>query len=729
MSRAQRWTVWTLRNVAGKKKPDKVPAANPTVSTTWGYFHAARALLSDPRIAGLGFEMYGRPGVVGVDLDNCLSPTGERTPLAAEFLAILEAAGGKFHVEISPSGKGLRVFAGETPLPFHDFTNKETGVEVYTGEAGRFLAFTGHAVPGFGEGPFDALPESAVDFLGKHASKWKPGAARRGVGLDPAGNEQADGDRGGGLPLPELDRRDDWQKLHTKALKRLPRDHLKFITDGSVADRYASASEQLFAVEQALSKHLKLPQAYQILISAEGSWSVALEHRGDNDQKAREFIWIDLQRAAAGRERREQEKALTTSDWKACDIRVEIVDDVARAKLLQINIINSLQKHSEWLNRLAYNEFDGRVTIDRREAAVRDLAEMAAWVCEFLKWQYEPQRAVFEEAVIEAAKTRPWNPVAEELRGLVWDGKPRFKKLAEAMVEEPTALDVEILRKFLIGYVARGMTPGCDMHTVLCLREREGGGFKTKFCRVLARSADRYSDSPGFGSDKDSSMLRAGMRVIELGEAVAVKRGDRFDLKRDITKIDDHFRPPWGRTTERRKRGFVYVLTTQDVEFLRSDQDGLRRIWPLDVKSIIDIEWIEENLDQLLAQAVKLFDEGKPWWWDKGEEPEELKERQGTAVQEDPLDEAVSALVRDKESAEKGYIMLSEVKRFVEASAGTIITINLTNHLIDILRKHGFQSGQNRIDGFKIRLWRHPSWKPIGEAKIIELREKDQSAL
>jgi predicted P-loop ATPase len=55
------------------------------------------------------------------------------------------------------------------------------------------------------------------------------------------------------------------------------------------------------------------------------------------------------------------------------------------------------------------------------------------------------------------------------------------------------------------------------------------------------------------------------------------------------------YRPPWGRVTEKRKRGFVYVLTANDIAFLRSDQDGLRRIWPMDVADVIDIEWISKN--------------------------------------------------------------------------------------------------------------------------------------
>lgn len=712
MAKVARWTVWTLRKQEGNRKPSKVPIANPTDPSTWNYFHACRACLADEKIAGLGFEMYGRPGIVGVDIDNCIDEVGQKTSLAQQFLAILEAAGGKFHVEISPSGKGLRIFAAETPLPFHDYTNKDTGVEVYSGEAGRFLAFTGARVPGFGEGPFHPLPQDAITFLGKHAQKWKEGA--KGEVTIPETN---------GEPIPELKRRDDWRNLHPNAVKRLSKENRDFMETGALGRKYASASEQLFAVEQMLLKHLKPPQVYQLLISAEGSWGVALEHREGSEAKARDFIWQDIQRAALSKERYELDKAASASGWKDCDIIVELTDDGAKAKILQLNVINAFKKHAEWINRLGYNTFDGRVTLDKQDVGVEQLAEMSAWLCEFLKWQYEPHREIFEEAVTAAAKSRPWNPIEDELRALVWDGKNRVQQFTEAVVKDPEALDFLLMTKWLVGFVARGLTPGCQMDTVLCLHESAGGGYKTTFARVMAGSQDRFSDSPSFGSDKDNSMLRVGMRIVELGEGVAVRKADKAALKLDLTKLDDHYRPPWGRMVERRPRGFVYIMTVNEQAFLRSDQDGLRRIWPVAARDIIDIEWIKENRDQLLAQAVALHTRGVKWWWDKNEEPKELRERQTSAVAEDFADNAVESILADKENKERGYTTLSEVKRQIEGIVGYTLNSTQAQHLLDVLGKHGFTSGRRFIDGRQLRVWFHPSWHGGVPARIIPMRK------
>jgi hypothetical protein len=117
-----------------------------------------------------------------------------------------------------------------------------------------------------------------------------------------------------------------------------------FLDNGALGKKYASASEHLFAVEQSLLKHLKPPQAYQILISADGSWGVALEHRENNEQRAREFIWMDLQRASTSKEKHEKEKASAEAGWKDCDIVVELTEEGARAR---VSAAQSDQRSSE----------------------------------------------------------------------------------------------------------------------------------------------------------------------------------------------------------------------------------------------------------------------------------------------------------------------------------------------------------------------------------------------
>ncbi len=708
MSRAQRWTTWKLKEVEGKEKPSKIPDSNITDPTTWTYFHAARAKLSSKSIAGIGFQMYGRPGIVGIDIDNCINKIGMRSKMLEEFLKILEKSKIRCHVEKSPSALGVRIFAGETDLPFHDFTNKTTGVEVYTGESGRYLCYTGARLVEFSEleGPFDPLPLAAIEWLAKHASRMK------GTG---GPTDIAPGDD----PVPELLRRSDWKDLAPFAIRKIGKPHLEFLERGEVSSRYASASEQLFAVEAALIKNVKdRHTAYQILVSAEGSWNVALEHRDGDAAKARAFLWNDLRRALEAKAKKEKERAEEESTWKSCGIDVEVTDDGARAKQTQINVIRAFERHRDWA-ALEYDTFNNILTLSREPLSPRQVAEMSAWAMTFLKWPFEYHRNLFLEALDQAGRARPFNPVEGWLRGVEWDGKNRLPEFYRAVVgDAPERIDEEILRRWLIGYVARGIQPGCQMDTMLCLRGPEGAG-KTSFARILAGRPEWFTDAARLGLDTDASMLRIGRRIIELGEGVAVRRSDKAELKMDITRTYEDFRPPYGRGVIRVPRAFVYVLTANPKTFLRSDQDGLRRIWPIDVAPSMALEWIEANLGQILAQAVMLFDKGERWWFDPRKDAPELigalRERQLGCVAEDPLDSAIEKVI---EGDERGWRPLHSIILQVEGIVGRSFSMAEKNHLADLLGKHGFMT--NNRGGR--RVWTHPSWwANAPAAKVVSI--------
>jgi predicted P-loop ATPase len=708
MRKAQRWTTWRLKKVPGKEKPSKFPDCPTDDPAKWMYFHAARAKLGIGRGApsGIGFQMLGNSGVCGIDIDNCISPEGIRNAMLNEFIATLE--GCKVHGEVSPSGLGVRIFAGETPVAFHDFTNK-AGVEFYSGEAGRFLCFTGHELPEFVdcEGAFDPLPAAAVKWLEGYASRWKDG---RGVV-----------EKGTVAVLPELGKREDWEAAYPRA-KKIPKPLLDFIKSGHVPEKYASASEALFAAEQQLLKYLKAPQAYQVLISGQGSWETALEHREGSPTKAREFIWTDLGRASETKDKREKDTAAEASGWRECGIDVELTEDGARAKMCQINVIRAFEKHSEWLNRLRYDEFRGVVSLDGHEVTVRELAETSAWATEFLKWPFEYRRESFIEAITEASKVRGFNPIETHLRSLEWDGVNRIHEFTEALCEENTELDREILKRWLVGFVARGLKPGCKMDQMLCIRGPEGA-YKSTFCEVMAGEQDLYALGVSFSEDVDTTMKRIGKRVIELGEGVATRRADKNELKMDLAKPFDDYRPRYSRNMTRVPRAFVYVLTSNPKTFLRSDQDGLRRIWPIDAREFIDLEWIKTNRSQLLAQAVRAYDLGVRWWFEAREDAPEimgaLRARQESAVSEDALDSVIAQLISEPDNRKAGWRTLNEL--LGQVAGGTHLSGSERNHATDLLLKHGFRSLQRRIDGQKMRIWTHPDWTAPKEGAVLHI--------
>ena len=88
---------------------------------------------------GVGLVLTAEDDLTGIDLDDCITDSGSRTPLAAEIIGY-----GESYAEVSPSGEGIRIFIrGKIERALKDHA---TGVEVYS--TGRYLTVTGNQVDG-----------------------------------------------------------------------------------------------------------------------------------------------------------------------------------------------------------------------------------------------------------------------------------------------------------------------------------------------------------------------------------------------------------------------------------------------------------------------------------------------------------------------------------------------------------------------------------------------------
>jgi hypothetical protein len=152
------WVVWRFEDKGGPK-PTKVPydarellrvkasgeepayiRAKPNNPATWTDFKTAlEALHAFPTMDGVGFMMPvdvpEGAGLIGVDIDGCIDG-GEIQEEAKRWLREFDT-----YSEITPSGKGLRIFCRGT-LPKNC---KAGGNEIY--HRLRFLTLTGNRVP------------------------------------------------------------------------------------------------------------------------------------------------------------------------------------------------------------------------------------------------------------------------------------------------------------------------------------------------------------------------------------------------------------------------------------------------------------------------------------------------------------------------------------------------------------------------------------------------------
>lgn len=201
-----------------------------------------------------------------------------------------------------------------------------------------------------------------------------------------------------------------------------------------------------------------------------------------------------------------------------------------------------------------------------------------------------------------------------------WDSVDRIADLTSALrLREPHPLYSVFLRRTMIAAVARALSPGCKVDTILILHDPQGGALKSSFFRLLA-GPQFFSDSDFDIKDKDSFARVNKFWIHEFAELDALRsRATRESTKAFLSRREDSFRPPYGRANKTYPRASIFVGSTNDDEFL-TDDGGLRRFWVVPNVGKIDLSWVAANRDQLWAQARASFEAGEQWWLTPEEE-------------------------------------------------------------------------------------------------------------
>lgn len=210
-----------------------------------------------------------------------------------------------------------------------------------------------------------------------------------------------------------------------------------------------------------------------------------------------------------------------------------------------------------------------------------------------------------------------FNPLLDYLRNLKWDGIPRVD---EVLIKNFNAADNiytrEIMRKMMVGAVARAFNPGCKFELVLVLVSQMQGTGKSSFFRAIGQQW--FSDSFKLKNNNQDFEQLQGAWIIEMGELAGLKKAEVEDVKHYISKQDDVFRPAYSRVPETFKRSCVFVGSTNIYGFL-NDPSGGRRFGPVDIENI-KINYNDrlkkfiadkEGINQLWAEAVQMYRNGE----------------------------------------------------------------------------------------------------------------------
>jgi predicted P-loop ATPase len=261
---------------------------------------------------------------------------------------------------------------------------------------------------------------------------------------------------------------------------------------------------------------------------------------------------------------------------------------------------------------------------------------------------------VVHQAIDLRGRECAYHPVRDYLDSCVWDEKPRVGTwLSTYLGAESGPYNEGVGKMFLVAMVARIYQPGCKCDYTIIL-EGPQGTEKSTACKILG--GRWFSDCLPEVSGKDAALHLAGKWLIELGEMAVASKWESASLKAFLTRLEERYRPPYGRKEILQKRQCVFVGTTNQSVYLQ-DSTGGRRFWPV-VIGKIDNTALTTDRDQLFAEAVKLYKSGEKWYPDSNFEKMYIQPEQEARFEADSWEEPIREFVLDKERVRVGSILL-----------------------------------------------------------------------
>lgn len=265
-------------------------------------------------------------------------------------------------------------------------------------------------------------------------------------------------------------------------------------------------------------------------------------------------------------------------------------------------------------NRLSSQIYADSLPWDKTHPAWRD-ADTAQLVA-YVDFQYgEFSARNYELALTKIADDKSYHPILNYLSSLPpWDETPRIDTLfIDYLGADDTPYTRAVTRKTLTAAVARVKCPGVKFDSIPVLNGNQGIGKSTLIARL---GRQWYSDSISISDMKDKTAPEKlqGNWILELSEMAGIRKTDVETVKSFASRIDDKYRPSYGRVVESHPRQCVIIGTTNsDGGFLR-DVTGNRRFWPIRVtgggkKKPWDLT--DEEVGQIWAEALAAYETGE----------------------------------------------------------------------------------------------------------------------
>lgn len=361
-----------------------------------------------------------------------------------------------------------------------------------------------------------------------------------------------------------------------------------------------------------------------------------------------------------------------------------------------------LAHHEAWSGCIGYDDFAGRCRWRRAAPSVSGMIppsgdvrdDHAIFVQQWLHVHYGVKwsRSVISSAIESSARANPYHPVRDYLSSLSWDGQPRADAwLTTYLGAEDCELARSIGRWWLISAVARVYSPGCQADHMLILEGRQGVG-KSSAIKILA--GEWYLGELPDLRDKDAYQVLQGAWIVEIGELDALRGQAATRIKSFVSQRLDRYRPSYGRYTVDRPRQCIFSGSTNDQHYLH-DATGARRFWPVAV-SETHLDRLEEDRDQIWAEATVRYHDGATWWPSTVEESDALSSAQDDRYDADPWEDAIASLLRTRIGQR---VSLSDLLVQVVGSDQRDWTRSAQMRISSICRRLGWSQGRRRTNG------------------------------
>lgn len=320
-------------------------------------------------------------------------------------------------------------------------------------------------------------------------------------------------------------------------------------------------------------------------------------------------------------------------------MRIKSVDKTGTVVKYEENSLNYariIEFHARLQGIFAWDEFHHSVIVREcppwlvdtgreKEFKVHELDEVDVRECDYfiqgcqgqLRGSIEKTRGGIEDA----AQKNKIHPARDYFNAQVWDGTPRLDAwLIDYVGCEKDDSDYvrAVGRTWIMGIVARVMTPGIKFDNMLILEGPQNAG-KSTVLRIMSTfgdgpaSASYFCDALNIRNceDPDELMKTRGALIVEIQEMSGFNKKDDETLKAFITQQEDQYRAPYDRKTKKWPRQFLLSGTYNPVDGIFKDPTGLRRYWVVATGKRIDLEGLRRARQQIWAEAVARYKAGE----------------------------------------------------------------------------------------------------------------------